>query len=161
MKKLLVFGVIVLFLGLAIAPSINANIGELSVDIQQENDTLRLEWKYPGFCTILYGLYSFFMILVMRGISSTEIPFLIEDYAIELGCYWASKDNRLMSSSDEDCGCDDANTTEWGFPMICSLLLPFWGICFFIYFSSRGMFGANLIETMAQIGLSLNCYWVN
>ena len=32
MKKLLVFGVIVLFLGVAIAPSINANISKASVD---------------------------------------------------------------------------------------------------------------------------------
>ena len=32
MKKLLVFGVIVLFLGVVIAPSINANISKASVD---------------------------------------------------------------------------------------------------------------------------------
>jgi len=64
MKKLLVFGVIVLFLGLAIAPSINANIGELSVD----NTIMEIS------------------------------PILEED--------------------EEDCGCDDANTTEWNFPQL-------------------------------------------
>ena len=69
--------------------------------------------------------------------------------------------NYIEKSSEDDCGCeDDSSGLEWMFPMICTLLVPFWGIAFFIYFSSRGMIGANLIETMAQIGLSLNCYWL-
>jgi hypothetical protein len=37
MRKLLVFGVIVLFLGVAIAPSINANINKTLVDLTQNN----------------------------------------------------------------------------------------------------------------------------
>jgi len=43
MKKLLVVGVIVLFLGLAIAPSINANIGELSEDSTLEDIPVIIE----------------------------------------------------------------------------------------------------------------------
>jgi len=63
--------------------------------------------------------------------------------------------------SDEDCGCEEeVSGFEWMFPMICTLLLPYWGFAWFIYFSSRGMLGENLVETMAQIGLSLNCYWM-
>jgi len=46
MKKLLVVGVIVLFLGLAIAPSINAKIGELSEGISQNNNNLQLESEF-------------------------------------------------------------------------------------------------------------------
>ena len=39
-KKGLVVAVIVLFIGLAFAPSINANVGKLNENITQENDTL-------------------------------------------------------------------------------------------------------------------------
>ena len=61
---------------------------------------------------------------------------------------------------NEDCGCgDDSSDFEWFFPVICFLLAPFWGVAFIIYFSSHGMFGCIFLETMAEIGLSLNCYW--
>jgi len=43
MKKLLAVGVILLFLGLAIAPSINANIGKASIDRTQEKEITVLE----------------------------------------------------------------------------------------------------------------------
>ena len=117
MKKLLVFGVIVLFLGLAIAPSINANIRELSVDIPQENDTLQLESEFQ------------------RVRAYIEMQF------------------------DEDCGCGDANKTQWFFPMICTLLFPAWCVAGIIVLLSNGMIWQP-VEVMAQIGLRFNCYWL-
>ncbi len=116
MKKLLAVGVIVLFLGLAIAPSINANIGELSVDIPQENDTLQLESEFQR----------------------------IKAY--------------IEMKSDEDCGCDDANTTGlWFFPVICLLLYP-------LLIFSFGLLRIFEIEepyiTMVTIGMALNCLWI-
>ena len=92
MKKLLVVGVIVLFLGVAIAPSINAKIGELSEGISQNNNNLQLESefqrikayiemksdgdcdctsesdsKYPVICFLLallsYSIYLFFIVM--------------------------------------------------------------------------------------------------
>jgi len=116
MKKLLVVGVIVLFLGLAIAPSINANIGELSVDISKENDTLQLESEFQ------------------RIIAYLEFQ------------------------SEEDCGCDDVNSTEWFFPVICTLLFPIFFVAALIFFASNHMFDMPL-AIMLQIGSSLNCYW--
>ena len=72
MKKLLVVCVIVLFLGVAIAPSINANIGDLSVDntyvssstIIKENDencgcNNDIGWDFPITCLILKILFEF------------------------------------------------------------------------------------------------------
>ncbi|EMR74768.1 hypothetical protein MBGDF03_01215 [Thermoplasmatales archaeon SCGC AB-540-F20] len=65
-------------------------------------------------------------------------------------------------SSEEDCGCDeDSSDLRWNFPVICSLLYPFWTIVHVIYASTHYKFGEHLVETMAQIGLSLNCYWIN
>ena len=122
MKKLLVVGVIVLFLGLAIAPSINANIGELSVDIPQENDTLQFESEFQR----------------------------IRAY--------------LEMKSDEDCGCDDANTTEWDFPVICNILeLPFIAaIILYNWFDMDEMkeILVTFVEYLILVGLLLKCPWV-
>ena len=119
MKRLLAIGVIFLFVGLALAPPINANIRELRVDNTLDvNDTLQLELEYQR----------------------------IKAY--------------LEMQSDEDCGCNNINTTEWFFPIICTLLVPLWGISVFIFFSSRRILGANLVELIAQIGLRFNCYWL-
>ena len=157
MKKLLAVGVIVLFLGLAIAPSINANIRELSVDnTLVVNDTIQLEWKFPGYCTILYIVYWFFLTLVLTGVISTEIPFLIEDYAIELKCYWAQKNNRLIPTPVEDCGCEEQNMTQWNFPGVCILLYPLWiiSVALLMLFS-----GYQFFWFMEDLGKDLNCFW--
>jgi len=115
MKKLLAVGVIVLFLGLAIAPSINANIGELSVDnILDENDTLQLESELQRIRTY------------------------------------------LEMQPEEDCGCDDANTTEWDFPVICTLLYPL-----LISFALLRIFEIEQpYIIMVTIGVALNCFWI-
>jgi len=63
--------------------------------------------------------------------------------------------------SDEDCGCeDDSSDLGWNFPVLCSLLYPFWTLVHVIYASTHYQFGEHLVETMTQIGESLNCYWI-
>ena len=47
MKKLLVFGVIVLFLGVAIAPSINADI--IEIESEPTTDDYDMEFIFLGF----------------------------------------------------------------------------------------------------------------
>ena len=74
MKKILSLGVIILFLGLSVAPSINANIGELNVDdtfvdistIIEENDEGCCcnddnSWDFPIICLILKILFEFWL----------------------------------------------------------------------------------------------------
>ncbi len=67
--------------------------------------------------------------------------------------------NYIEKTSDNDCGCeDDSSDFEWFFPMICTLLVPAWGVAFVIYFASNRMIWQPA-EIMAQIGQNLNCFW--
>jgi len=68
--------------------------------------------------------------------------------------------NYIEKTSDDDCGCEDESTTEWGFPMICTLLFPAWTIAGIILLVSNGVIWQPA-GIMAQIGLSLNCYWIS
>jgi len=71
-----------------------------------------------------------------------------------------SKDIRayIEMKSDEDCGCDDANTTGWNFPVICTLLYPLLIVSFILvtFFSN-----ADLYHFMEDLARELNCYWAN
>jgi len=69
--------------------------------------------------------------------------------------------NYIEKSSEEDCGCEeDSSYLGWFFPAICTLLVPLWGIAALIVLVSNGVIWQP-VEIMAQIGLSLNCYWIN
>jgi len=69
--------------------------------------------------------------------------------------------NYIEKTSEEDCGCEEESTDlEWFFPAICTLLVPLWGIAALIVLVSNGVIWQP-VEIMAQIGLSLNCYWIN
>jgi len=104
MKKLLVVGVIVLFLGVAFAPSINANIEELSVNntimdispILEEDeedcgcfdDSSELEWKYPVICTLLYPIW-LISVAVLYLFHFKQFVDIMDSIGIELNCFWA------------------------------------------------------------------------
>jgi len=131
-KKGLVVAVILLFIGVAFAPSINAKIGELSVDISKENDTIPIELEYQKLIEkvkiiidkiILKDTDS--IVNSLEEISLEEISTILEDYN-DLWDYVQMQSN--------DCGCDGANTTEWGFPIICTALLVMMGVVFIPWF---------------------------
>ena len=61
----------------------------------------------------------------------------------------------LKYQSKDDCGCE--NTTGWGFPVICSILLVIDVICVFL-FTIFGL-GAFLSEIIWLIGEILGCGW--
>ena len=79
-----------------------------------------------------------------------EISTILEDEDVR---------NYIEKTSEEDCGCEkDSSEFKWFFPVICTLLLPFWYIAFFIWGSSFFTFDLPLL-IMAQIGSDLNCFW--
>jgi len=124
MKKLLVFGVIVLFLGLAIAPSINANINRQSLEPTPDIDVL----DYDDYTPIQLVFQ-----LIAKLSRNREIHKLVEEtdneVDIQKGIISIIETDWELNTIVEkikgsDCGCDDADTTEWNFPVICSFLFP-------------------------------------
>ena len=56
---------------------------------------------------------------------------------------------------EEDCGCEK-ETTEWGFPVLCTLLYPLLIVSYVLmtFFSFY-----DLYTFMENLGKELNCYW--
>ena len=85
LRKGLAVAVILLFIGLALAPTTYADVDKPELEVVEENVNL---WKYPFYCTILFGVFVFFVTLLIMGASVGDIPFVIDDIGDELNCYW-------------------------------------------------------------------------
>ena len=100
LKKGLAVAVILLFIGVAVAPSINANVRKSSVETIVNVDTKEedcdceeetTEWRFPVLCTILYPLLIVSYIL-MTFFSFYDLYTFMEALGKELNCYWAKPD---------------------------------------------------------------------
>ena len=63
---------------------------------------------------------------------------------------------KLNEFNDDDCGCENENTTQWDFPALCSLLAPFYVLSIVLYFYYDFIY---LFTIMSSIGEILNCPW--
>lgn len=112
MKKLITLGIIVLFIGLVYAPSINANIGESEINPLKE--TIPLELQYQK---IIDKIKSINLQKLLFDIDTVVDTFGEVSTALE-----ENEDLRLYAQMQSDCGCE--GTTKWPFPVICILLFP-------------------------------------
>ena len=117
-KKGLVVVVIFLFISLACAPSINANVGKSDVDKSQENDIIPVELEYQRIIELAktVNLHKFLFDIDAVVDTLGEISTTLEEND-GLRAY-------IEMQSDEDCGCENDNTTDWNFPFLCVLLVP-------------------------------------
>jgi len=77
-----------------------------------------------------------------------EITVVIQKYAII--------NEEITQLSYSKCDCENENTTQWTFWIICTLLLPLFIISYALYLHNQ-----NLLWTIMQsIGSVLNCSWV-
>jgi hypothetical protein len=58
---------------------------------------------------------------------------------------------------DSECDCENENTAEWRFPVICILLSPLWIVAAILAIISD--YGFYFVEGMGYIGKILNCFW--
>lgn len=63
---------------------------------------------------------------------------------------------KLNEFNVEDCGCENENTTQWNFPVLCALLAPL--AIFAVYLLIHGI-GDNIAYLILTIGEILNCPW--
>jgi len=157
MKKVLVVGMIVLFLGLAIAPSINANINRQSLEPTPE---IIVE-DYDG-----YNPVQLVFLLIAKLSRNREIKKLVEDtdneVDIQKGIISIIETDWELNTIVEkikgsDCDCDDADTTEWNFPVICSILFIPWQILDVISTFMGGFY--FLFFIIDFIGIIFDCNW--
>ena len=157
MKKKILIGSI-LAVALLTMVSFSSVVGYNSVksdlDISVEEDAIPIEFKSQRIRDLVKSIDLWKIIVNPDAVVETleEISTILEEEDVR---------NYIEKSSEEDCGCEDESTTELEFPMICNLLFPFWVIAALIFSVSNQMFGTILFVTMVQIGLDLNCYWIN
>jgi len=68
----------------------------------------------------------------------------------------ATINSEITLLKDSECDCENENTTQWSFPVLCTLLFPFFAI-------SAGLLILGIteipIEILTIIGSVLNCFW--
>ena len=144
-RKGLAVAVILLFVGVAFAPTINADIDKPIVETTQEEDVT------PTPIVLVLQLMT--KLRNHKDIQNVET----EDNVIRL----IESDEELNSIVEKlqsfDCGCYDDSRLEWPFPLICILLLPLWTLGLIAFF----MGGPDWIGVLAGLlGTTFNCFWV-
>ncbi|VVB62082.1 Uncharacterised protein [uncultured archaeon] len=111
----LTVAVIVLFIGLAIIPSINAHIGENNEVTSTKNDVILVELEYQR---VIEKLKTITLRQFLDNTNSTIAT--LKDILTKVEGNNALKSYIQMQIND--CGCDDSKTTQWNHPIICSIL---------------------------------------
>jgi hypothetical protein len=64
--------------------------------------------------------------------------------------------NEMLQLSNFNCNCENENTTQWSFPLLCLLLIPFLIISIVYLFLTSD---PELIITIEIMGYKLHCSW--
>ena len=143
MKKLLVVVVIVLFIGLALSPSIYAEVTNQPTHPISDYDGLN---PVQLVFMLIHTLLNHVEINTVDSVEDVEL--LVENDAKLSGIF-----EELMSYS---CGCEEPTTLRWNFPVICTLLVPFAIFVYLVYFVSSIRIG----YIIGFIGIALKCFWI-
>jgi hypothetical protein len=65
--------------------------------------------------------------------------------------------NELSQLQNSECDCENENTAQWSFPILCGILAPLF-LFAYLYNALHG-FGSILLLILEDIGLLLNCFW--
>jgi len=155
-KKGLAVAVILLFIGVAFAPNINADVSKQDTDVIEEDVT-----PTP----MVLALQLMTKLRNHKDIENVES----EDDVLQI----IEGDEELNSIYEqlfvEDCGCEEQGTTEWSFPIICGLLYPAAILSWVMFYLPMLIFGPNwpgfigafFYMIMNNIGTTLNCNWAD
>ena len=145
LKKGLAVAVILLFIGVAVAPNINADVNKPIIDTPIED---------VAPTPIVLALQLMTKLRNHKDIQNVET----EDDVLRI----IEGDEELNSIyeqlSGNDCDCEeDVTTLEWRFPVICMLLFPMFVLGLIVY-----MMGQNdlILVIVLVIGMPLNCRWI-
>ena len=148
-RKGLAVAVILLFVGVAFAPTINANVSKSSLEPIVDVDVIEEDVATATPIQLVFQL-------IAKLRNHKDIQYVeSEDDVLRI----IEEDEELNSIyeklSGNDCGCEE-ETTEWIFPVICILLAPFVVLSIFAGLMLHIYFPA---EIMWYIGQIFNCPW--
>jgi len=142
-RKGLAVAVILLFIGVAFASSINANVSKSGVepiaDVDVNENVTQIETDYQRIRELVQSIDLRKIIVNPDAVvvSLEEISTIVEE--------------------NEDCGCeDDSSTLEWRFPVLCTFLYPLWIIAGGILLIFHIF---QFMDFMNAIGNNLDCWW--
>ena len=157
LKKGLASIVILLFVGIAFAQGINANVSKSSlvsvnyIEISEEDDATQIELGYQMIRDLVQSIDLRKIIVNHDGVVETleEISSILEEEDVR---------NYIEKTSNRDCGCEDELSLEWKFPAICTLLYPLLVVSavIFLAFHIRPFY-----IFMENLGSALNCFWAS
>jgi len=75
----------------------------------------------------------------------------------------ATLNREIAQLSNSKCDCENENITSWNFPVLCAILFPLVTLLSILVAFVWGIFHVflhNLLVIVANIGLTLNCFWI-
>ena len=106
-------------------------------------------------------------LMLSKIISKSRMHSLVEQYQVnnqvvqkEISAVIekdATFKGEITQLSNSDCDCENENTTEWSFPILCFLLSPLFVLAIILALWSD--FVVYFSEAVAYIGWKLNCFW--
>lgn len=158
-KKGLAIAVVLLFIGVAFAIPINANVSKSSlepvsnIEVLEEEDGAPIEFELQRIRELINTIDLHKMIVETDVVidALVEISTIIEENQDVI--------DYIEKTSDEDCGCEDESTDlEWMFPVVCTLLYPLSVIAgvLFLLFHIRLFY-----DLIWPLGTELNCFWAS
>ena len=140
---------VLLFICIAISPSIYADRDKVSFEPIIENDSI----NYDGYTPI-----QIIFLLIKRLCNHKDMQDIeSEDDVLNIIESGAELNGIIVKLKSFDCGCGDESNLKWSFPIICFLIGPLAIISMIIHYK----FHYTLpYEILMAIGSKLNCFWV-
>ena len=161
-KKGLVFAVILLFIGVSFQPVLAKD----TISLERKSNTMQVLFetihdiannkefqdiikKYEGKRNLLGFQH-------LQVSLQKEITDVIENND--------ALNKSLEKLLDLNCDCENEKTTTWGFPILCTLLFPFWWL--FVYLVEVGgniiyLIAMPIFQILNFLAYKLDCYWLN
>ena len=111
----------------------------------------------------------FIGLILIKIISKSRIQSMVQQYQLitpetrqEISAV-IEKDGtlskELIELSNFRCECENKNTINWSFPIICTILFPIMTLVMWLYWIAYSIIFIIPIGIIAGIGLILNCWW--
>jgi len=147
LRKGLAVAVILLFIGVAVAPTIYADVDKPELEVEED--------VTPTPIALVFQLIA--KLRNHKDIENVET----EEEVLQI----IESDEELNSIYEElsaygDCGCEDESSPlEWSYPFTCTLMFPFFMVSYIAWLMTPYAIVKIIYWSWLSIGDTLNCWW--